>query len=434
MPVLDRLFAPTDQMPGWSRCLWDDYRHYALFGGRGGAKSWTVARHLLITASERTIRVGCGREIQKNLDESVCQLLLDQVSNLGLEDRFDFSDGRIHSTRNDSMFTFTGLWRNPKGLKSMEGYDYFWGEEAAAFSQTSIDLLLPTLRKEGSKFIWTWNPEFPHYAIEKTFRDPTKPPPPRSLVLKINPDDNPWLPPDLREQMAAMYLDDPDKADHVYGGEYVKVVDGAYFSKELRECRTTGRMTNVARDPDYQLRAFWDLGHSDSTAIWIAQFCGERIHVIDYCEGSGQPPGYYMNWLRTNGYSSALCILPHDGVQTHADNPISMSYERQLQAAGFSVRVIANQGKGAAQQRIDALRKVFPRIWFNEEATQAGVRALSYYHEKIDEERKIGLGPEHDWASHASDAFGLIGITYEAPRKRIEQPNRAPAKRSKWAL
>jgi phage terminase large subunit len=421
-------------MPSWTSVLWDEsYRHYAFHGGRGGGKSWGIARFLLMKASERTLRIGCGREIQKNLSESVYQLLTDQIVELGLEDRFDTANGQIMGTRNDSLFTFTGLWRNPQGLKSMEGYDYFWGEEAAAFSKTSLRLLIPTLRKESSKFIWSWNPEFPHYAIEEMFRNPKKPPPPRSHVQKVRWQDNPWFPEVLHEEMDQMYRDDPDQAEHVYGGEYVKAVDGAYFAKELRLCRDQGRMSTVAYDPSFGVRAFWDLGHSDATAVWVAQFCGERIHVIDYCEGSGQPPGYYMNWLRTNGYASAQCVLPHDGASVHPDNPIAMSYERQLASAGFTVQVVRNQGKGAAQQRIDAMRKVFPRIWFNEEACSPGIRALGFYHEKIDEDRKIGLGPDHDWSSHAADAAGLMAISFEPPRKRIEQ-NKAPVKRSKWAM
>lgn len=420
-------------LPEWSTVLFDDrLRHYAFHGGRGGGKSWGIARFLLIAAANRTLRIGCGREIQKNLSESVYQLLLDQIIELGLQDRFEAVNGTIRGTKNDSIFTFTGLWRNPQGLKSMEGYDYFWGEEASAFSKTSLKVLIPTLRKQGSKFIWSWNPEYEHDAIEQMFRGDNGPPP-RSAVVKVKWEQNPWFPAVLRETMEADYARDPDQAEHVWGGEYVKAVDGAYFAKDLRTCRDQGRMSQVVIDPDYQLRCSWDLGHSDATAIWVYQFCGERIQIIDYCEGSGQPPGYYMNWLRSNGYGAALCVLPHDGSSVHPDNPIAMSYERQLQAAGFSVRVVRNQGKGAAQQRIDALRKVFPRIWFNEEATRPGVKALGFYHEKIDEDRKIGLGPDHDWSSHAADAAGLMAITYEPPRKQIEV-KRVPTPRSKWAL
>lgn len=436
MPELLTLHDDRVRMPRWTEALFDDsYRHYAFHGGRGGGKSWGVARFLLMKATIEPLRIGCGREIQKNLSESVYQLLLDQIVELGLEDRFAPSNGQIVGLKNDSLFTFTGLWRNPQGLKSMEGYDYFWGEEASAFSKKSLELLIPTLRKAGSKFIWTWNPGFPHDAIEKMFRnDEGKPPPPRTFIAKVKWSDNPWFPDELREQMEAMYRDDPDQAEHVYGGEYVKHIDGAYFAKELRDARSQGRMSSVVTDPDFQIRAFWDLGHSDATAIWVAQFCGERIQVIDYCEGAGQPPGYYMNWLRSNGYERAMCVLPHDGSSVHPDNPIAMSYERQLAAAGFSVQVIRNQGPGAAQQRIDAVRKVFPRLWFNDDACKQGLRALAFYHEKIsDDDRKARMGPDHDWSSHAADAFGLMAITYTPPTKRIEAPRR-PTPRSKWAL
>jgi len=103
----------------------------------------------------------------------------------------------------------------------------------------------------------------------------------------------------------------------------------------------------------------------------------------------------------------------------HPDNPIAMSYEAQMRAAGFRTLVIRNQGKGAAQQRIDALRRVFPRVWFNDDLTRIGVKALAHYHERRDESRNAGFGPEHDWSSHAADAAGLIGITYEPPRRSI---------------
>ena len=338
----------------------------------------------------------------------------DQIELLGLSDYYESLETEIRGLRTDTLFTFHGLWRNPKGLKSMEGYDWFWGEEASAFSKTSIRTLIPTLRKETSRFIWTWNPDYEHDPIDHMFRGPQGPPP-NSILRRVGWEDNPWFPDVLREAKDHDYATDPDTADHVWGGEYVKAVDGAYYAKALRAAREGFRFTTLAVDPNFGIRAFWDLGHTDATAVWVAQFVGDRINVIDYCEGSGQPPSYYMNWLRSSGYEGCICALPHDGAAVHPDNPIAMSYEAQLRAAGFHPKVIRNQGKGAAIQRKDAALRIFPRIWFDEDKTRPGVRALGHYHERRDEERNVGLGPEHDWSSHGADAFGLMAIDYKPP-------------------
>lgn len=402
------------ELPEYAQCLWDDARHYALYGGRGGAKSHSVAKHLLITGAERTLRVGCGREFQKNIQESVKLLLDDQIQAMGLQDYYESTQYEIRGLRNDTLFTFLGVWRNPQGVKSMEAYDAFWGEEANRFSAQSIRVLIPTLRKETSRFFWTWNPEYEFDPVDKMFRGEHGPPP-RSIVRRVGWQDNPWFPNVLREQMETDYANDPDMADHVWGGEYAKAVEGAYFAKQLRTAREQGRYAPQVLDPNFQVRAYWDLGRNDATAIWIVQFVGERINVIDYCEGVGQAPGYYFNWLRANGYEGCLCVLPHDGASIHPDNPVSMSYESQAKAAGFQTRVVRNQGPGAAMQRIDAARRLFPRVHFDEDRTRPGVRALGHYHEKRHEERNVGLGPEHDWSSHGADAFGLMAIDYKAP-------------------
>ena len=408
-------------LPEYAKELWKPARHIAFFGGRGAAKSHTVAKHLLITAAEKSRRVGCAREIQDTIKDSVKLLLDDQIEELGLQDYFESTRDEIRGLRNDSLFTFKGLWRNPQGIKSMEGFDDVWVEEASRASQRSIDILIPTVRKEGSRFLWTWNPDYEHDPVDRMFRGALGPPP-DSIVRRVNHIDNPWFPDVLRKAMEHDYATDPDKADHVWGGEYVRAIEGAYFTHQLRAARTQGRITQLALDPNFTVRAYWDLGHTDATAVWVVQFVGERVNVLDYCEGVGQAPGYYMNWLRVNGYDHCWCILPHDGVSVHAENPIAMSYEGQLRMAGFAVKVVRNQGKGAAMQRVDALRRLFPRIWFNEDQTRSGLLAVGHYHEKRDEERNAGLGPEHDWSSHGADAIGLMAIDYEPPRKQIATP------------
>jgi phage terminase large subunit len=175
-----------------------------------------------------------------------------------------------------------------------------------------------------------------------------------------------------------------------------------------------------------RIRAFWDLGgrgmRSDATAIWIAQFIGKAVHVLDYYEAVGQPIATHIDWLRSRKYGNALCVLPHDGAPV---NPVAdASWQTALEAAGFEVEVVPNQGAGAARQRIEAGRRLFPSIWFNADTTEAGRDALGWYHEKRSEdEREVGLGPEHDWSSHGADAFGLMCVAYEPPSE-LKLPKR----------
>ena len=193
--------------------------------------------------------------------------------------------------------------------------------------------------------------------------------------------------------------------------------------RELRAARAQGRIANaVLYDPNFALRAYWDLGRRDATAIWIAQTVEGQVKCVDYCEGEGQAPGYYMNWLRANGYESAECVLPHDGARISPDNPVSMSYQTQLMGAGFKTRVVTNQGPAAAQQRIDAARRLFSRIAFHEDNCRAGLRTLAHYHEEIHEVTRAHMGPDHDWSSHGADAFGLLCIDYRAPSTSLERP------------
>jgi phage terminase large subunit len=164
-------------------------------------------------------------------------------------------------------------------------------------------------------------------------------------------------------------------------------------------------------------RAYIDIGGSGATAdaftIWVVQFVNQEIRVLDYYESVGQVLGFHLAWLRERGYAKAQIILPHDGV--NENNITGKRYEDHFREAEFDVRVIKNQGRGAASMRIEAVRRVFPKIWFNESTTEAGRDALGYYHEKKDEQRNVGLGPEHDWSSHGADGFGLMAIDYEEP-------------------
>jgi phage terminase large subunit len=200
-------------------------------------------------------------------------------------------------------------------------------------------------------------------------------------------------------------------------------IQGAYYGAAVAEARAKDRIGRVAKDPLMPIKAFWDIGIRDATVIWIAQWVGREIRVLDYYEAENQPLGSHLEWLRSHGYESAHCYLPHDSAQRE---PVyAVRFEDHIRKAGFKVTVIENQGRGAALKRVEAARRMFPSIWFNEATTKPGIEALVLYHEKRDEKRNVGLGPEHDGSSHAADAFGLMCVAYEAPKeaRKAAQPH-----------
>jgi phage terminase large subunit len=192
---------------------------------------------------------------------------------------------------------------------------------------------------------------------------------------------------------------------------------GAYYAASLTAAKAEHRIGNVAADPLLPILLSVDIGgtgaKSDAFTIWAFQIVGREVRVLDYYEVQGQPISAHLEWLRAGKYTPnrARIYLPHDGKQQ--DMVFDVSYESAFKSAGYEVEVIHNQGKGAALLRVASGRRIFPSCYFHAPTCQPGIDALGWYHEKRDEARAIGLGPEHDWASHGADAFGLMCIVVE---------------------
>lgn len=203
-------------------------------------------------------------------------------------------------------------------------------------------------------------------------------------------------------------------------------IQGAYYGQCLAEARQQGRIGRVSKDPLMPIKAFWDIGVRDATVIWVGQWVGREVRVLDYYEVTNQPLGAHLEWLRAKGYGSARCYLPHDGAERDAVSAIR--FEDHIRSAGFATETVHNQGKAAALKRVESARRLFPSIWINEATCGPGIEALAGYHEKRDEKRNIGLGPEHDEFSHGADAFGLMCVAYEAPieKKKAKQQSYGP--------
>lgn len=391
------------------------------WGGRGSGKSHFFAGLLIEDCLAEPgdngagMRAVCLREVQKDLAQSSKALIEAKLGDFGLGERDGFKVFRdVIQTPGDGVMIFKGMNDfTAESVKSLEGFKRAWWEEAQTATAHSLNMLRPTIRADDSQLWFSWNARRKSDAVDVMLRGAETPT--GSVVVQANWRDNPFFTKRLEQERLDCLRMQPDQYDHIWEGGYITLAEGAYFARCLTEAKAQNRIGAVAGDPLMTTRAYWDIGgtgaKADACAIWVVQFVGQQVRVLDYYEAVGQPLATHVGWLRSKGYEKALCVLPHDGA-TH-DKVYSVSYESALREAGFDVRVIPNMGTGAANARIEAVRRVFPQVWFNAATTEGGRDALGWYHEKKDEARGIGLGPAHDWASHGADAFGLMAVDYQ---------------------
>lgn len=395
------------------------------YGGRGSAKTRSFAKMSAVWGARFAQAnmpgvIVCGREFMNSLDESsLAEVKAAIESEPWLRDIYEIGEKYVRTRDRRIEYAFIGLRHNLDSIKSKSRIRLLWVDEAEPVSATAWSKAIPTVREDDSEIWVTWNPERKNSATHKRFRVD---PPADAKIVEMNWRDNPWFPKTLDKIRRDDLEKRPDQYAHIWEGDFVSVVEGAYFARSLAEARNQGRITRVAFDPLMRIRVFCDLGgtgaKADAFAAWPAQFISKEVRTRDYYEAQGQPLSSHVNWLRSHGYGpdKADIVLPHDGA-TH-DRVVDVSFESAFRDAGYSVTVIPNQGRGAARMRIEAARRLFPAVWFDADSTEAGRDALGWYHEKrSDDAREIGLGPEHDWSSHGADAFGLMAVAYEEPSR-----------------
>jgi phage terminase large subunit len=385
--------------------------------------------------AQEGMRAICGREIQKSLKDSAKHLIESKLVEHGLSepDGFKVFTDRI-VTPKDGLIIFQGLQdHTADSIKSFEGFHRFWGEEAHSISGRSVGLIRPTIRWENtrlglqSELWWSWNPLRKTDAVDQMLRGSVMPT--GAAIVRANWSDNPWLPRILEQERMDCLRNTPEQYDHIWEGGYATVLEGAYYAQCIAEAKSQGRVGRVAADPLLTIKLICDIGgtgaKADAFSIVAEQWVAREIRVLNYYEAVGQPIAAHLNWMRSNGYlpGRVQIILPHDGA-SH-DKVYDVSYESAFREAGYDVLVIPNQGRGAAMLRVEASRRLFPSMWFNEATTQGLMDALGWYHERRDPERGIGLGPEHDWSSNGADAFGLGSVAYEEPREKKRDPRGA---------
>jgi phage terminase large subunit len=389
--------------------LFQPARFKVMWGGRGGGRSWGCSRALLLMGIERPLRVLCVRELQKSMAESVHKVLSDQIDKLGLWGEYEIQRDHIigiGQNNRGTLFSFEGIKNSPSKIKSYEGIDICWAEEAVKITRESWKILLPTIRKPGSEIWITFNPEL---EDDYTYTRFVVKADARMLVAKMDWRDNPWFPEELRRDMEADKAEDYDEYLHIWEGHCVQELKGAIYAKQLRKATEDGRICRVPYDRDVPVSTFWDLGRADNTAIWFAQRVAMQWRLLEYYENSGEDIDHYIKECQRKEYIYDTMYLPHDSTATRLGMPKSI--RRVIADHGFKTRVVP---KLPVTDGINAARLIFPSCWFDEERCQQGLQRLRHYkYEVVD--GHLSDKPLHDDASDGSDAFRYFAVSSKRP-------------------
>ena len=380
-----------------------DLRHIVLYGGRASGKSTSVALSLLVLGMNKKLRILCTREVQNSIADSVHKLLSDLISKYKLN-TWEVQKDIIRNKQTGSEIFFKGLHNNSQSIKSIEGIDIVWVEEAQSVSADSINTLVPTIRKAGSRLIWTFN--------RLTENDPVwelivKKADDRTFVQRINSDAiESLLSKEIIEEREKMRIDNPEMFEHVWLGEPMTAKTGSVFGKQLAQARNEGRVTKVPYDASTGVYTAWDLGIGDSTVIWFFQVVGREIHFIDHYEGSNEDLGHYISYIQNKPYQYTTHFLPHDSKARELQT--GMTRVEFFNNHGiYNIEVLRPTNFSLGQDDIDLVaRPKFSLCWFDEEKCQRGLECLRAYHYEYDDKNKLLRNkPEHDWSSHSSSAF-----------------------------
>ena len=403
------------------QCLFNPARYKVLWGGRGGAKSWGIARALLIIGTNRPIRVLCAREFQTSIKDSVHKLLSDQIVNMNLTEFYEVVDRTIRG-KNGTEFNFIGLKNNVANVKSYEGVDICWVEEAQSVSARSWDVLIPTIRKEKSEIWVSFNPEL---ATDNTYQRFILNSPENAVVQKINWSDNPWFPETLKLEKDALKARDLEAYNTVWEGICRVTVDGAIFAKEMQLAELEERITKVNYDPMKPVHAVFDLGWADATAVWFVQFIGMETRLIRYFETSQETISAILAKMQTYGYMYDTLWLPHDA-ENKTLAASGRSIEEIVRASGYKTRIIP---RTPVADSINAARTIFRNCWFDRDNCVDGLQCLRHYRYEVDPDTKqFSRNPLHDQYSHGADAFRMLGLMIQEPKKMVvKKPVYEPA-------
>ena len=400
-------------------------RYKGAFGGRGGTKSHFFAEQLILKCFASKTRAACIREVQTTIKDSVRQLLIDKISKFGLGPVFKITEREITSP-NGSLIVFRGMQSyNAENIKSLEDFDIAWVEEAQTLSAHSLKLLRPTIRKDGSELWFSWNPRHDTDAVDKFFRGGSTR---RSMCsVEVSFKDNPWFPIVLKHEMEDDYDDDPEMAEHVWGGGYQIVTEGAYYARHIIKAEKEGRVGYFPHDPKLPVHTAWDIGVDDYTAIWFIQEDGVNATIIDYYELSNggidqaafeafpelnpdQSLGkaLQIELLRKDPFTYGTHYMPHDIMVREWGGGAKTRYQV---AQGFGFKNIHKGVAVGPVERINATRALFSQLRFHDtKRVQLGLKRLRRYQRRWNDSMQTYTTPLHDESSHGADSLGEFAV------------------------
>jgi phage terminase large subunit len=393
------------QFPEKLRPIFQPNRTKVAHGGRGSAKSWGFARALLIQAAQSPLRVLCAREVQKSIKDSVHRLLSDQIQAMGLGGHYEVLDTEIRG-KNGSLFLFAGLATHTvESIKSFEGVDRCWVEEAQTVTKRSWDVLTPTIRKDGSEVWVTLNPDM---ETDETYQRFVANAPEGAFVVQMNWRDNPWFPAVLEIERQETLRRDPDNYDNIWEGVPRRVAEGAIYRHEIERLYAENRVRPVPYDPLLKVHTVWDLGWNDAMTIGFWQRSGAEVRCIDYIEDSHHTLDWYVGQIEKRPYRWGTDFIPHDGRARNTQT--GKSTEEALQAMQRRVVVLPAEN---VEEGIKSARMMFPRVYFDADKTKRLLECLKRYQRAINEKTREPGAPLHDEFSHGADMFRYAGMAVE---------------------
>lgn len=401
--------------------LFQPKRYKIYKGGRGGAKSWNFARALLLLGAQETKRILCTREFQASLDESVHKLLADQISLMGLDSFYEVQRSKIYG-KNGTEFIFEGLRHNIKSIKSIEGVDICWVEEAQSVSKESWDILIPTIRKQDSEIWISFNPDLEE---DETYDRFVTHQPEQSVLMHVNYTDNPHCPQTLIDEAEACLKRSQQEYDHIWLGKCVQYLDGTYYAEYMQKAESEGRVDNLPIDPMLKVNTAWDIGMSDDTAIIFFQHSpAGQIRIIDYHESRGVGLEHYARVISEKqaqyGWIYDYHLLPHD-IEVRELGTGKSRFET-LQGLGIQPTIVPRL---AVADGINAVRRAFPAMWFDKTKAEFLIRSIKRYRREFDDKRNVFYDkPRHDEHSHAADALRYLAVGIQERTKATRPMSR----------
>lgn len=386
--------------------LFEPHRYKVAYGGRGSGKSWSFARALLLLGAQKPLRILCTREIQKSIADSVHKLLADQIVSLGLQSFYEIQQTCIKG-KNGTELIFAGLQQHTvDSIKSYEGVDVVWAEEAHAILTKSWTVLIPTIRKPGSEIWVTYNPQLESDETHQRF---VVNPAPDCVSVLMNYNDNPWFPGVLeQERLHAKATMKPEQYNHIWEGKCMPAVEGAIYFEQMSQAES--RIGNVPHDGLLKTHVIFDLGWNDAMTIILAQKVAGEIRIVHYIEGHQRTLAEYsaeLKGLMLDGQpiNWGHVYLPHDGyAKRHQSGKSDAEVMGQL---GWSVLQVPNM---SVEQGINRVREVFPRVYFNRDRTARLVECLKRYRRQINQQTNEPGDPRHDEFSHGADVMRYLAI------------------------